>query len=186
METSLALLWLPILVAAVLVFVAGYILNMILPHHRTDFAKLPDEDSLTDAMRAQSVAQGQYVFPYASSPADLKDPAYAEKANKGPVGFVVVGPSGVGPTGKQLGTHFVYVLIISLIAAYVAGISLAPGSDYLKVFQITGCVAWLGYVGGLGLNSIWYHFSWSSTGKHILDGLIYGLLTAGTFGWLWP
>jgi hypothetical protein len=22
--------------------------------------------------------------------------------------------------------------------------------------------------------------------KHVIDGLIYGLLTAGTFGWLWP
>jgi len=22
--------------------------------------------------------------------------------------------------------------------------------------------------------------------KEVVDGLIYGLLTAGTFGWLWP
>jgi hypothetical protein len=27
---------------------------------------------------------------------------------------------------------------------------------------------------------------WSMTFKEVIDGLVYGLLTAGTFGWLWP
>ena len=39
---------------------------------------------------------------------------------------------------------------------------------------------------GLVQNAIWRGETWGVTFKHILDGLIYGLLTAGTFGWLWP
>jgi hypothetical protein len=27
---------------------------------------------------------------------------------------------------------------------------------------------------------------WGTTIKEVIDGLVYGLLTAGTFGWLWP
>ena len=35
-------------------------------------------------------------------------------------------------------------------------------------------------------DSIWYKKKWSTTVKNTIDGLIYGLLTGGTFGWLWP
>jgi hypothetical protein len=41
---------------------------------------------------------------------------------------------------------------------------------------------------GLGnlSNSIWKGQPWSMTIKEVIDGLVYALLTAGTFGWLWP
>jgi hypothetical protein len=41
---------------------------------------------------------------------------------------------------------------------------------------------------GLGhfQTAIWYRRSCSTTLKDVFDGLVYGLLTAGTFGWLWP
>jgi hypothetical protein len=35
-------------------------------------------------------------------------------------------------------------------------------------------------------NSIWRGQSWGTTWKHVADGLVYALVTAGTFGWLWP
>ncbi len=186
MAVSLLSLWLPILVASVLVFVAGFILNTLLPHHRTDFAALPDEDRLMEAARAQQLKQTQYLFPFAATRAEVQDPAFVEKANAGPVGILVVWPNGVGPMTKQLITHFVYVLVLSLLAGYVAGASLPAGTAYLKVFQVVGIAAWLGYAGAVPLFSIWYRFSWSFTGKQLLDGLVYALLTAGTFGWLWP
>jgi hypothetical protein len=34
--------------------------------------------------------------------------------------------------------------------------------------------------------SIWYWRAWSLTAKVVFDGLIYAMLTGGTFGWLWP
>jgi hypothetical protein len=34
--------------------------------------------------------------------------------------------------------------------------------------------------------SIWYHRSWGTTLRYTVDGLVYALLTAGIFGWLWP
>jgi len=41
---------------------------------------------------------------------------------------------------------------------------------------------------GLGRlsDAIWRGQTWSMTIKEVIDGLVYGLLTAGTFGWLWP
>ena len=44
----------------------------------------------------------------------------------------------------------------------------------------------LGYSVALWQFSIWYHRSWGTTIRSTVDGLIYALLTAGVFGWLWP
>ena len=35
-------------------------------------------------------------------------------------------------------------------------------------------------------NSIWWGKPWRNTCLEALDGVLYGLLTAGSFGWLWP
>ena len=71
-------------------------------------------------------------------------------------------------------------------AAYVAGRALAPGTEYPRVFQLVGATAFVGYSLALLQTSIWYRRAWKLTIKSIFDGLIYALLTAGTFGWLWP
>ena len=41
---SISALWLPILLSAVIVFVASSIIHMVLPVHRGDYRKLPEED----------------------------------------------------------------------------------------------------------------------------------------------
>lgn len=183
---SITLLWLPVLLATVLVFVAGFVMNMILPHHRSDFSRLPDQEAVAEALRRQSAPQGQYIFPYAASPAEIKDPDYTDKVRQGPVGLLVLWPNIAGVNPKQLAQHFAYTLIICFTVGYLAGAALPAGSAYLKVFQITGTAALLGFSGGLFINSIWWHFSWSTIWKHAFDGLVYALLAAGVFAAFWP
>ena len=65
--TSLTSLWLPILLSAVAVFIVSSIVHMVLPHHRTDFAKLPAEDQVMSAIGQGATARGTYMFPYAGS-----------------------------------------------------------------------------------------------------------------------
>ena len=77
-------------------------------------------------------------------------------------------------------------LIVGVFAAYVTGRALQPGATYLEVFRFAGCTAFLSYSIALWQDSIWYKRKWSTTIKNTFDGLVYGLLTAGTFGWLWP
>ena len=81
---------------------------------------------------------------------------------------------------------FVYLLVVSYFAAYIASRALAPGAYYLEVFRFAGATAFIGYAVALWQMSIWYHRSWGTTIRNTIDGLIYGLLTAGVFGWLWP
>jgi len=88
--------------------------------------------------------------------------------------------------GTQLIQWFIYCLLVSVIAAYVTGRALPAGVDYLQVFRFAGCTSFVAYAVGQWQRSIWFSQSWATTAKSTFDGLVYGLLTAGAFGWLWP
>lgn len=179
-------LWLPILLSAVLVFVASSLMHMVLRYHRNDFARLPDEDAVMDVLRRTAVAPGDFVFPHAGSPAAMKDPAFIEKRKRGPAGMLTIMRGDSLSMAPYLAQWFFYSVVVGVFAAYVAGRALGPGAPYLSVFRFAGCTAFVGYSLALWQNSIWYRRKWSTTAKQNLDGLVYGLLTAGAFGWLWP
>lgn len=182
----IASLWLPILLSAVGVFIASSIIHMVLKWHQGDYAKLDGEDDVLTAMREAGVQPGSYYFPHCFGPKDLEDPGVQEKFKTGPVGFMTVVPSGLPTMGKQLGLWFVYSILVGFCVAYLASRTLAPGADYLRVFQISGTVAFLAYGWAHVSDSIWKGQRWSSALKHLLDAFIYGCVTAGFFGWLWP
>ena len=103
-----------------------------------------------------------------------------------PVVVATVMPSGRPAMGAQLVQWFVYCLVVGVFAAYIAGRALGPDADYLAVFRFAGATAFVGYSLALWQNTIWYKRNWVVTLKSTADGLVYGLLTGGTFGWLWP
>jgi hypothetical protein len=116
----------------------------------------------------------------------MKSPALIEKQRQGPVGFITILPSGPPAMPKFLIQWFVFCLLIGFFVAYLTGHTVAPAARYLAVFRVAGTAAFLAYGLGNLSNGIWKGQTWSSTIKEVFDGLIYGLLTAGTFGWLWP
>jgi len=181
----LAALWLPILLSAVIVFVASFIMHMVLPYHRNDYSQLPDEDKILPVLRAAALKRGLYIFPFCTHK-DMKSPAMIEKQKQGPVGFLTIFPSGPPAMPKFLTQWFVYCLLIGFFVAYLAAHTVAHGTHYLAVFRVVGTAAFLAYGLGHLSNGIWKGQTWSVTIKEVIDGLIYGLLTAGTFGWLWP
>ena len=180
-----ASLWLPILLSAVLVFLASAVLHMVFRYHFNDFKPVPAEDEVMAAVGRFDLAPGEYVMPYCSSAARMKDPAFLEKMKRGPVAFLTVRKSGEPTMGKELAWWFVYCLVVSLFAAYVASRTLDATADYFSVFRLTSTVAFAGYALGQWQDTIWYSRSVNTTLKNTFDGLIYALLTAGVFGWLW-
>lgn len=182
---SIVGLWLPIVLAAVLVFIASSVIHMFLGYHKNDYARLPDEERVLDALRQPAVPPGDYVAPHAADMEAMKDPAYIERTKRGPVAFFTV--LGAMPNmASTMVQWFVFCLAVSVFAAYVAGRALAPGAEYGDVFRFTGTTAFIAYAAALWPMSIWYKRKWSTTLKSTFDGLVYGLLTAGVFGWLWP
>jgi len=179
-------LWVPIVLSAVIVFVASSILHMVMTYHQSEYRKLPDEDVILDAIRSKHVTPGFYAFPHHSGPKEMKTPQMMEKFKNGPVGFVTLIPNGPPAMGKYLGLWFGFCILMGILVAYITGRTLSHEAHYLAVFRVAGAVAFMGYSVGHLTNSIWMGQPWSATIKHMFDGLVYSLLTAGTFGWLWP
>lgn len=98
----------------------------------------------------------------------------------------IVSPGAPPSLGASLAMWFVFVLVVTVFSAYITSRAVTPGMDYLTVFRFIGTAAFMGYGFGEIPESIWYRRSWTRTCKSIFDGLIYALLTAGVFGWLWP
>ena len=178
-------LWLPILVSAVVVFIASSVIHMVLTYHRSDFKAVPSEDEVMEALRPFNIPAGDYVIPRPENPKQMDEPEFKEKLEKGPVAFMTV-MSGDFGMGKSLVLWFVYCIVIGLFAAYMAGRALGPDAHYLAVFRFVGAASFGGYALALLQDSIWYKRSWATTLKSMGDGFIYACLTAGVFGWLWP
>lgn len=184
--TELSALWLPILLAAVFVFVVSSVIHMALPWHKNEYPKLPNEAQVLDALRPFAIPPGQYMVPRASGSEEMRSPEFAERMRKGPVLVLNVLPSGPMKMTTSLVQWFVYTIVVGVFAAYVAGRALPSEAEYLRVFRFAGVAAFLAYSGALWQMSIWYKRAWTTTIKATVDGLVYALVTAGTFGWLWP
>lgn len=182
---SLTQLLIPILLSAVAVFLMSSVIHMALPYHKSDYDRLPDEDGFINYLRGLNLPPGDYFAPAPPKEGGLKDPVFAEKVKRGPR-IVMTLQGGWGGMGGQLGQWFVYTLIVSFFAAYLGSRFLQPGTDYLTVFRLIGTATFMAYGLSLPQYSIWYGRKWSTTLKSLFDALVYGTLTAGVFGWLWP
>ncbi|MEX2148694.1 MAG: hypothetical protein WD793_00630 [Steroidobacteraceae bacterium] len=186
MTTTIAALWMPILLSAIVVFIASSIIHMAPLWHRSESPAVPDQDRLMDALRPFGLKPGEYMVPRAASMKDCGSPEFVEKLRRGPVLWMTVMRNEPVSMTKPLIQWFIYTLIVGVFVAYVASRTLAPAAEYLEVFRVAGTTALIAYAVGLWQQSIWYNRPWSTTAKLTLDGVIYALLTGGVFGWLWP
>ncbi|MBM4130128.1 hypothetical protein FJ250_03750 [bacterium] len=179
-------LWLPILLSAVAVFIASSLIHMVLRYHNSDYRRLPDEEAARRAVGALGLPPGDYAMPHCGSAKEMSSPEYCARRNEGPVALLTVMKPGSGGMGAALAQWFAFLLVVSVFTAYVARLTLPGGVDYLLVHRVAGTAAFMAYGLGGVPSSIWMNKDWRATAKNLLDALIYGLLTGGIFGWLWP
>ncbi len=180
----LTTLWLPILLSAVFVFIVSSVIHMVLGYHASDYQQVPNEDQVMDKLRELNIPPGHYAVPKPNSMKDFNSPEFQAKMAKGPALIMNIRKPG-GGMGSSLLQWFAFLLLVNIFVAYVASHTVNPGADYLTVHRLVGCVAFMGYGLALFQDSIWGGKSWGATWKMLFDALIYGLVTGGTFGWLW-
>jgi hypothetical protein len=183
---SLAQLWLPILLAAVLMFVASSLVHMVLKWHVSDYRSLPNEEAVMEAIRKGAPGPGQYFYPYCSDMKEMKSEAMQKKFEQGPIAMITLRAPGRPGMGKAMAQWFLFLLVVSFSVAYLVSRTVPRGTEYLHVFRVAGTVAFLALAAGTVPASIWMGKPWRVTLKEIADGLLYALVAAGTFGWLWP
>lgn len=183
---SLIPFWLPILLSAVFVFVASAVVNMALKFwHAPDYRGFSNEDEIAVAIRKGNPVPGVYAIPFCDA-ASMKDPAVQEKFRRGPVAKINLSANGMVGLGKLLGLWFAFCLLVSIACAGLAAHALPPHPGTHSILHAIGLAALLGYSFGEIPNLIWRGQPWIVTCKYVIDGLVYAVITAATFAWLWP
>jgi len=175
-------LWLPILLTAAALFVVSFLAWMVLPHHKGDWARLPDESGFASALKSLNVPPGNYAFPYCATSEEMRSPKFLERQKAGPNGTLQVW-SGPCNMGVNLVCTFLFFLATSFCLAYLAKLGLPPGANFMQVFRFLSTAGLLTYCAANVPGSIWYK---QKLGGYIIDALLYGLATGAIFGWLWP
>ncbi len=186
MNVSGMALLMPAALAAVLAWIASILTHLVLKYHNSDYNRLDNEAEVASALGAGKPAPAIYNIPFCTDMKALEDPEMRKRFDDGPVAMVTVMPNGLPPMGKNIALQVTYFFIGALLVGYCASLALAPGAEYLSVFRFVSAVAFLAYGWAVIPFAIWYGHPWSVTAKYLLDGLIYGLATAGAFAWLWP
>jgi hypothetical protein len=175
-------LWLPIVVAAVVCFLASSAIWVVFKWHNSDYQKTEREEDVRNALRGAT--PGFYTVPHCADYTEMAQPEMAGKFSAGPVAYITVVPNGLPPMAPKMLSMVIYFLFVSVLCAYVLTRTMAPDADYLAVFRIVGTIAFIANGVAVIPESIWFGRPWSVTVKNQLDALIYGLLTGGIFGWL--
>jgi hypothetical protein len=186
MGVSLIGLWMPILLGSLLAWIASALIHMLLKYHNSDYRPLSNEDEVAAALRQGSPQPGLHSIPFCTDMSKMGEPEMQAKFTQGPVAFVTVFPSGMPNMGKLVGQQMLYFIAGSVLIAWCATLALAPGVPYMKVFCFVAPVAFLAFGWAVVPFSIWYGHRWTTTAKYLLDALIYALVVAGSFAWLWP
>lgn len=177
--------WLPILCSTAAVFIASWMVWMLLPHHNTDYRGFKNEPAVIAAIRDGIAGPGQYQFPHVDKK-DMKDPEFLKKCERGPVGTVVVCKGNPMNMGKSLLLHFVHTLVLATLVCYFCYRTFGFGAQYLSILRVGGFVAVLAYIGASATQAIWFGRPWGVIFKEMADGIFYGLLMASVLALLWP
>lgn len=186
MNVSLVDLWMPILLGTLLAWIGSALIHMLLKYHNSDYKKLSNEEDVAAAIKGGSPSTGIHSIPFCGDMSQMGDPVLQARFKDGPVAFVTVFPNGMPPMGKLIGQQIVYFLVGSILIAYCATLALQPGADYMSVFRFVASIGFLAFGWAVVPFSIWFGHPWATTLKYLLDALIYGLIVAGSFAWLWP
>ncbi len=173
-------LWMPILVSAVFVWISSFIMHMVVKHHRGDLTGLPNEEQAMEMLR--TVKPGNYMFPFCQD-GNWNSPEMTEKMNKGPMGVLTIfnGPTNMGANLMQM---LLFYIVVGIFVAYIGSQALHGESEYLQKFRVCGSVAFCAHALGWMPFAIW--FKNIRVFPYLLDSIVFTLITAGTFGWLWP
>ena len=184
---TIALIWLPILVTAVLIFFASSLIHMVFKWHNSDYRKLGNEDDVRAVIRAATPTPGQYVIPHCLDMKDMAGETMLQKFREGPVALLTIRPSGTPNMGKALGMWFAYCLAVAALAGCIAISVIAVGkANGQGGGCLVGMISLLTYFGGSVQMAIWMGKPWSAVAKDLLDSVIFSIISALVFMWLWP
>lgn len=174
-------LWLPIVLAGLATHILSTLAWTVLPHHRPEWQRLPDEDGLHAELVRRGVPPGQYMFPHAQSGQEAASEEYQKKQGLCR-GMLVLWDSPLN-MGAAIGKTLTFFFVAAFIIGYLASQGLPNGAPFLKVFQFVTTAGLLTHCAGVFPNVFWFR---RKVAMELVDGAAYALATGLIFAGLWP
>jgi hypothetical protein len=186
MTISLMQLWLPIVLGGIFCWIASAMIHIFIKYHNADYKKLSNEEQVSDAIRQGDPKPGLYHMPFCTDMKEMNNQSMQDKFKQGPIALISVFENGMPPMGKLLAQQLAFFLGGCILIAYVATLAITASADLMVVFRFTMVISFITFGYGLIPNSIWLGQPWSNCLRYLLDALIYAVIIAATFAWLWP
>ena len=170
-----------VVLSAIALFFASFLSWMVLRLHKNDWVKLNNEDEFLAVAEKCDIPVGSYMFPGASSPAEMQTEAYKKKYDAGPRGVLTILPK--VNMGQNLGLTFVYFLAVSVGLAYLASIAFHPGESRISVFRFVFIAGFMTFLASMVQHAIWFR---PRIVGHVIESVAYAAITAAIFAALWP
>ena len=175
-------LFFPVLLTTVALFISGFLCWAILPNHKPDWQKLPNEDEFLDAIAELNLPRGNFAYPHAMDQQSMESDTYKRAVERGTFGTVQVW--GEAPKmGTNLIRQVVYLLVTNSCLAYLSTLALPAGADFMQVFRFVATAALLTFTVAVVPGTIW--FKNRLTG-YLIDGVIQAVIVGAIFGSMWP
>ena len=181
-SVELIALWFPILLTTVALFFSGFLCWAVLPNHKPDWRKLPNESEFLDKMAEMDIPAGNYAYPHAMDQQSMESDDYKKALERETFGTVQVwgGPPKMGP---NLACQVGFLLVTNFCLAYLSTLALGTDAGFMDVFRFVTTAAFLTYTAAVVPGTIW--FKNRLTG-YLIDGVVQALIAGAIFGWLWP
>jgi hypothetical protein len=181
--SDLATLWLPIVAAAIAVFVASSLVHMVFRWHNSDYRGLADEDAVAAALRGNA-APAMYMLPHCTDMKAMQDEAVQKRFREGPVAIITLRR----PAAPTMGPYLAQWFVLNVVIAATVGLMMfhLVGGDAHRAACTGGFITFLAYSVGSLQAGIWFGKPWGVVAKDLLDGALYGAATAAAFWFLWP
>jgi hypothetical protein len=183
---SLTQLWLPILAAAIGGFVASSLIHMVLKWHNSDYKRLPNEEEVRAALKPVATAPAMYFIPHMMDHKEIAKPENSRKFEEGPIGMITILAPGKPKMGPNMVKWLLLNIFVAAVAAYLASKTVPAGASFLAVCRPVSIVAFMSFAVGSLSDAIWFGKSGSTVAKDVMDSVIYAVVMACIFAWLWP
>ena len=174
-------LWLPVLAAGLATHVMSALAWMVLPHHKPEWKRFPEEDKLLDLINEGPVPADQYMFPFAADTVEMKSEEFQQKQGKCR-GMLILWPTQLN-MGAAMGQTLAFFFFAAFCIGYVASLALEPGESFFQVFRVATTVGLLTHCLGIFPGVFWFK---QRVLMDLADKVAYAIVTGLIFAALWP
>jgi hypothetical protein len=175
------------LVGAVVLFVCGFVMYVVLGYHWKVIHPMPQEEQVATTLKGAIPETGVYLIPapMTEGGTEAQKGAWADKHKAGPVGMVFWQTQGSDPMSIEMHIRgFVINFLAAMCAAMIARFAAVAGANFARRWATIMVMAMFAGASVHLMNWNYWHLPDGYTGVAIADLIVAWALAAVPIAWM--